>query len=120
LRNNGEGGGTAKPMNARRAQMHIVTKKRLVAFWKSHPDAEMSLAAWFKIANKAQWASWADVQGAIPKASYYHCCLVFNICCGSYRLVVRRAARWGRLFVVGVYTHAEYDRGDWKRFCRCR
>jgi len=35
-------------------------------------------------------------------------------------LVVRRSENWKTLFVVGVYSHNEYDRGGWKKFCSCR
>jgi mRNA interferase HigB len=102
------------------ATMHVISRKKLVAFWEEHRDAEEPLAAWFKVAEKARWEKWTDVQRAYPKASYHECCLIFNICGGSYRLVVRRSENWKTLFVVGVYTHAEYDRDRWKAFCECR
>jgi mRNA interferase HigB len=100
--------------------MHIISRKKLVAFWREHEDAEQQLAAWFKVGRKATWEKWADVQHAYPRASYYKCCLIFNICGGDYRLVVRRAENWQTVFVVGVYTHAEYDRDQWKDACTCR
>jgi mRNA interferase HigB len=100
--------------------MHVITRKRLVEFWEERPDAKNQLAAWFKVADKAKWEMWADVQSAYPKASYYECCLIFNICGGSYRLIVRRSLNWKTLFIVGVFTHADYDRGLWKKFCSCR
>ena len=100
--------------------MHIISRKSLALFWKKHADAEEQLAAWFKLGQRATWKKWADVQKAYPKASYYQCCLIFNICGGSYRLVVRRATNWKTLFVVGVYTHQEYDRDLWKSSCECR
>lgn len=100
--------------------MHIISRKKLVAFWKMHEDAQAQLAAWFKVTSKARWEKWADVQLAYPKASYHECCLIFNICGGNYRLVVRRASNWKTLFVVGVFTHVEYDRNLWKAFCACR
>jgi mRNA interferase HigB len=100
--------------------MHIISRKKLVAFWRQHEDAEPQLAAWFKLVEKSSWMTWADVKAAYPKASYHKCCLIFNICGGSYRLVVRRAENWRTLFVVGVYTHAEYDRDAWKAFCTGR
>lgn len=100
--------------------MHIISRKKLVAFWQEHEDAELQLAAWFKVAEKASWEKWADVQQAYPKASYHKCCLVFNICGNDYRLVVRRAKNWRTLFVVGIYTHADYDRDSWKDSCTCR
>jgi mRNA interferase HigB len=100
--------------------MHVISRKKLVRFWGERPDAKDQLAAWFKVADKAKWGKWADVQTAYPKASYYRCCLVFNVCGGAYRLVVRRTANWKRLYVVGVFTHAEYDLDHWKKFCACR
>jgi mRNA interferase HigB len=100
--------------------MHVISRKKLVAFWTGHADAQEPLAAWFKVAEKAKWVQWADVQHAYSKASYYHCCLIFNICGGNYRLVVRRAVNWKTLFVVGVFIHKEYDRKQWQAFCACR
>ena len=100
--------------------MHVISRKCLVNFWEKHADSEEQLAAWFKVADRARWNRWADVQNAYPKASYYECCLIFNICDGSYRLVVRRATNWKTLFVVGVFTHQEYDRDLWKELCECR
>ena len=100
--------------------MHVISRKKLVDFWAGHHDAEEQLAAWFRVAEKAKWAKWADVQGSYPKASLSQCCLIFNICGGSYRLVVRHSANWKTLYVVGVYTHKDYDRALWKKLCACR
>ncbi len=100
--------------------MHVLSRKKLVVFWEQYPNAQEPLAAWFKVAEKAAWAMWADVQAAYPRASCYECCLIFNVCGGAYRLVVRRSENWKTLFVVGVYAHNEYDRDRWKKFCACR
>ena len=100
--------------------MHVISRKMLVDFWTEYPDAEYQLAEWFRDTKRADWGKWADVRGMFPKASYFECCLIFNICGGSYRLIVRRSANWKTLFVVGVFTHREYDRDKWKRFCDCR
>jgi mRNA interferase HigB len=100
--------------------MHIISRKKLREFWLRHPDSEDQLAAWFKVVKLAHWARWADVVRAYPRASYYRCCLVFNMGGGNYRLVVRRSLNWKTLFVVAVMTHAEYNRGAWKKFCSCR
>ena len=100
--------------------MHVISRRKLVEFWKVQPDTEASLTDWFKVAETSNWTQWADVQGSYPKASYYHCCLIFNICGGNYRLIVRRSQNWKTLFVVAVVTHAEYDRDVWKKNCDCR
>ena len=100
--------------------MHVISRKKLVEFWSLHPDAEEPLAEWFRVADAVMWSKWSDVQRTYPKASYYRCCLIFNIVGGTYRLVVRRSANWKTLFVVGVILHAEYDRDAWKTSCHCR
>jgi mRNA interferase HigB len=100
--------------------MHVISRKKLVQFWTVYGDAELALSAWFKVAELADWKQWSDVQSVYPKASYYRCCFIFDICGGDYRLVVRRSGNWKTLFVVGVLTHAEYDRNKWKKSCvRC-
>ena len=99
--------------------MHIISRRRLVDFWAGHPDSETQLAKWFRDVEGAVWAKWADVRDMYPKASYYECCLIFNICGGSYRLIVCRSANWKTLYVVGVFTHQEYDRDLWKGSCEC-
>lgn len=100
--------------------MHVISRKKLVVFWEKYDDAKEALAAWFKVASRAVWARWSDVQAAYPKASLYECCLIFHIVGGNYRLVVRRSENWKTLYVVGVYTHAEYDRDQWKNSCAGR
>jgi len=100
--------------------MHVISRKKLVEFWTKYRDAEEQLDAWFRVVKKVQWEKWADVQGAYTKASYYKCCLIFNICGGSYRLVVRRSENWKTIFIIGVYTHKEYDEDLWRKFCACR
>ncbi len=100
--------------------MHVISRKALVDFWDKHRDSERQLAAWFKVADAAKWEKWADVQNAFPKASLYERCLIFNVCGNSYRLITRRSANWKTLFVVGVYTHRDYDKNAWKDYCLCR
>jgi mRNA interferase HigB len=97
--------------------VNVISRKLLAAFWAQYPDAKDAPEEWYRAALKANWEGWSDVQGRFPKASYYQCCLIFNICGNKYRLVVRRSARWKRLYVVGVFTHGEYDRGTWKGRC---
>lgn len=99
--------------------MHVISRKRLREFWEERPDAKDQLAAWFKVADNAAWEKWADVRQSYPKASLYQCCLIFNICGNEYRLVVKYSPTWKDLFVVGVMTHREYERAEWKKFCHC-
>ena len=38
---------------AGRSPMHVISRKKLVAFWTAYHDAKAQLAAWFKVAAKA-------------------------------------------------------------------
>lgn len=40
---------------------------------------------------------------------------VFNIKGNPYRLVVKIEYRWQMIFVKRLLSHAEYDKGDWKK-----
>jgi mRNA interferase HigB len=99
--------------------MHIISRKKLVLFWEEYPETKDWLSAWFRNVTKATWSKWAEVTHDYQKASSYKCCIVFNVGGKPYRLVVRRAVNWKTLFVVGIYTHAEYDRDKWKKRCAC-
>jgi mRNA interferase HigB len=94
--------------------MEVTATDKLDDFGKQHPDAKKKLATWLKVVEKATWRKWADVKVTYAAASIYRCCIVFNI--GSYRLIVRRRD-WKSLYVLGVYTHEEYDKNKWKASC---
>jgi mRNA interferase HigB len=94
--------------------MHVISK----AAWRdaiaADPTLEGPLSEWHKIAESAEWQSIVDVRRTYPHADYVEPCTVFNIKGGNYRLVVKIEYRWQLIFVKGVYTHEEYDRGRWK------
>lgn len=93
--------------------MRIISRKRLLEFWRNHPDAEQSLRAWYAEAKEAQWRSPAEI-----KAIYRHASIlpnnrvVFNIKGNDYRLVVVIEYRLGKIFIRFVGTHGEYNQTD--------
>ena len=95
--------------------MHIVSIKRLKEFWQKHRDGETPLRAWYRVASKARWTNLVDVRRTYPHADFTDGVTVFNIGGNKHRLVVTIRYKKGRIFVRHVLTHAEYDRGDWKK-----
>ena len=95
--------------------MRIISRKRLVQFWQSHPDAEQPLRAWYAEAKKAQWRSPVEI-----KAIYKHASIlpnnrvVFNIKGNNYRLVVVIEYMQGKIFIRFVGTRTEYSQIDAK------
>ena len=40
----------------------IISRRRLVEFWESHPDAEQPLRAWYAETKKANWKSPVEIK----------------------------------------------------------
>jgi len=93
--------------------MRIISRRRLVEFWETHPDAEQPLRAWYSEARKASWESPAEIITIYRSASILpNNRVVFNIKGNKYRLVVVVEYSQGKMFIRFVGNHAEYDRID--------
>lgn len=44
-------------------------------------------------------------------------CTVFNIHGNRFRLIARINYEWRKVYILGIYTHKEYDEGKWKHGC---
>jgi len=67
------------------------------------------------VAKHACWRSLVDVRQVYPHADFVDPFTVFNIKGNAYRLVTKIEYRWQMIFVKHLLTHAEYDKGDWKK-----
>lgn len=94
--------------------MHVIAKRKLRDFYRSHPPAKLPLEVWWKIAKHANWADLVEVQRTFKSAEAVGRFTIFNIGGNKYRLIVDIKYGWGRIFVRRVLTHPEYDKGKWK------
>ena len=76
---------------------------------------EGPISEWYKVAKHALWRSLVDVRQVYPHADFVDPFTVFNIKGNAYRLVTKIEYRWQMIFVKHLLTHAEYDKGDWKK-----
>ncbi|MGA2743736.1 MAG: type II toxin-antitoxin system HigB family toxin [Candidatus Sulfotelmatobacter sp.] len=95
--------------------MHVISRRKLKEAAEREPDLEGPLEAWFRIAKKAAWKSIADVRKTFSGADAVGKWTVFNIKGNHYRLISEINYLFGRVYIRHVLTHAEYDRGGWKR-----
>lgn len=99
--------------------MHVISRRALSDFWHVHHDAEILLRVWFKAASKATFRNLIELKRTfgtvdyvpVGKREFY----VFNIRGNKYRLVVAIHFNRHRVFVRHILTHADYDRGGWKK-----
>lgn len=95
--------------------MHIISRKKLREFWETHPNAEAPLTRWYKIVQQAEYGSFVDLRQTFPSADMVGSLTVFNIGGNNYRLIASIHFNRNKLYVRHVLTHAEYDKGDWKK-----
>ena len=95
--------------------MHVISRKKLLLAGKVHAELNAPLDAWYRVAKRAVWRSLADVRRELPTADAVGGLVVFNIKGNAYRLIAEIFYESQVLLVRDVLTHAEYDRGGWKR-----
>ena len=98
--------------------MHVISRKRLLEAGKKHGQLAVQLDSWYRTARSARWTSLGDVRGTYPAADGVPVGdknTVFNISGNAFRLVTPIFYADQAILVRQVLTHAEYDRGDWKK-----
>lgn len=109
--------------------MRIISETRLKAFLAGkpvHAKAEKSVKTWLAIAKAAAWESPADVKSSFGKNVDFVASdngselAVFNIHANHYRLIaaihfLASHPEKGRVYVLRIFDHPEYDRNKWKR-----
>jgi mRNA interferase HigB len=109
--------------------MRIISERRLREFWEATPrqrDAERPLRSWSAVVRGASWTNPAAVKSTFGKnvdfvqSNNGSNLAVFNIHGNHYRLIAAvhylpSHFRKGRVYVLRVLTHEEYDTNRWKR-----
>ncbi len=95
--------------------MHVISRKKLKDAAERHVDLEGPLDAWFRLAKKASWKSLTDIRKTLSSADVVGKWTVFNIKENQYRLIAEINYVFGRVYIRHVLSHAEYDRGGWKK-----
>jgi len=94
--------------------VHIISKRRLVAAGRSHPDALAPLMRWYRVTKKALWNDLHEARADFPHADPVGKFTVFNIKKNEYRLITVVHYNRSKVYVRAVLTHEEYDKGKWK------
>ena len=94
--------------------MHVISRKRLREFWELHADAEEPLTRWYKLADHAEWANFAEMKADCPSADRVEQLTVVDIGGNKYRLIIEVFFQDQVVLVRHVLTHKDYDKGKWK------
>jgi mRNA interferase HigB len=94
--------------------MHIITRKRLLAFAKKHPDCSTALESWYRIVKRTDFSSFIELRQTFPSADKVGSLTVFNIGGNKARLIAAIHYNMHRIYIRHILTHKEYDRGSWR------
>jgi mRNA interferase HigB len=94
--------------------VHVISRKKLREFWALHPDAQIPLSHWFKVARQAEWKTFAGLRADFRSADHVGRFVVFNIGGNKYRLIAEVFYRDAVILVRHVLTHKDYSQGGWK------
>jgi mRNA interferase HigB len=91
--------------------MHIITRRTLNEYAERNAQVQDELNTWFHIVDRAEWDNLNDLHADFPSAdligdNHY----VFNIKGNHYRLIALVFFRVKRVYIRGIYTHAEYSK----------
>lgn len=93
--------------------MRIIAKKTLKEFWKTHPDSEQALRAWYAKTKKASWHTPSDVKNDYRNASFIaDNRIVFNIKGNKYRLITAILYHNRIIYIRFVGTHNDCNKID--------
>jgi mRNA interferase HigB len=99
--------------------MHIISRRKLTDFSAANAAAQKPLEAWFKIVSHASWSTFVELRQTFPSADLVGHLTVFNLGGNKYRLIAkvtyRVGATNGTVYIRTILTHAEHDKGGWKR-----
>lgn len=99
--------------------MRIISKASLQKFWSRQPTGKDALVArkavldWYSTASTAEWRNFAELKATFNSADYVgNGKVVFDVGGNKYRIVGLVGFKTGRIFILFVGTHAEYDAVD--------
>lgn len=104
--------------------MRIISEKRLREFWESRRsrkeagEARVALSYWRDATKAADWSSFGELRRTtFGSADMVGNCVVFDVGHTRYRLIGRVMFGRGRVYVLRIMAHEEYDATDWAGEC---
>jgi mRNA interferase HigB len=97
--------------------MELIDYELVEKFAKKHARARSSLTLWRDATLKATWKNFDDVKKTFRATDIYGDCVIFDIGGNNYRLIAKIEYGDEQVSINEVMTHAEYDKGKWKKNC---
>lgn len=97
-------------------QVRVISKRGLWLRAAKFADVKSALRVWLETAEFADWSSLQDIRLSFPATDLVGRLAIFNVKGNRYRLIVRIEFHSRRIYIKEFLTHAEYDKGAWKKW----
>ncbi|MCG8322779.1 MAG: type II toxin-antitoxin system HigB family toxin [Cytophagales bacterium] len=95
--------------------MRVVSRKKIVEYYRDHAMSKTALEVWYKKVSKSSWENLNDLKQDYLRADYVgNNRVVFNIKGNDYRLVAIIIYISQKVYIRWISTYAEYDKTDVK------
>lgn len=88
----------------------VISLKALKEFWGKHNQAEKPLRAWHDVIRTKDYSDLNDLKRTFSTADYVPPYTVFDIGGNKYRVIARVQYKDASVYIIHVFTHAEYDK----------
>jgi len=99
--------------------MRVISRRAIREFSGKHQRAAALLNAWYKAVTTRTYTNFPELKqtfnGVDAVPGKIRTLYVFDIGGNHYRLVADIHFNRQRLYIRFILTHAEYDKGDWKK-----
>ena len=95
--------------------MHVITQKRVWEAKERYPTAASALDGWYRLIKSNRFGSFEELRRVFPSVDRVGDKYIFDISGNQLRLIANIHFRAQRLYIREILTHAEYDKGGWKR-----
>jgi mRNA interferase HigB len=103
--------------------VNVIGRRKLRDFYQARPERRQHGGAfedWYKIARRAEWDNFQEakatfVQTDVASGGQGKTATIFDVGGNKCRIVANIDYMRKTVLIVAVLTHAEYDKGIWKR-----
>jgi mRNA interferase HigB len=98
----------------------VISFRTIRQFMDRFASASEPLKSWFHATAKADWRNFADVKQTFgrtdqTKVDSGNTVTIFDIGGNKYRLIAKISDPKGKVYILRILTHKEYDTDQWKR-----
>jgi len=99
--------------------VRVISRKAIREFSRNHQNAAAPLGSWHKAITTGTYTNFTELKRTFnsldPVRAKGRTLYVFDIGGNKFRLIAAIHFDKQRLYIRFILTHADYDKGDWKK-----